>query len=179
LHNKPQKAQFLSDLTEQSVPSLLLATQTEILPHLVLTKRKDIIQRIATARQTSIQDVLIQPRKNLAGILALLICQPVADVETTTMDILLAIAPALQGNNRTLSHWVKLDPTLIACEILGAAADQHPSRREQVSVLPISFVRCMLIYSVSTGLRHTGCTCRYERWSAQDNDKEESFAVLF
>ena len=133
LHNKPQKAQHLSDLTEQSVPSLLLATQTEILPHLVLTKRKDIIQRIATARQTSIQDVLIQPRKNLASILALLICQPVADIEKSTMDALLAIAPAFQENNRVLSDWVKLDPTLIACEILKSAADQHSSRREQVS----------------------------------------------
>lgn len=132
LHNKPQKAQQLSDLTEQSVSALLLSAQSEILPRLVLTKRKDILQRIATARGTSIQDVCTQPRRNLAGILALLLCQTGPDVEKSAMETLTAIAPAFQQQNYDLSSWVKLDPVLVACEILKTASDQHESRRKQV-----------------------------------------------
>jgi serine/threonine-protein kinase ATR len=133
LHNKPQKAQQLSDLTEQSVSSLLLLTQAEILPHLVLTKRKDILQRIATARGTTIQDICTQPRRNLAGILALLLCQQVTDVEKSAMETLVAVAPAFQENDNDLSDWVKLEPVLVACEVLKAAADQHDSRKPNVS----------------------------------------------
>ncbi|KAF2791318.1 hypothetical protein K505DRAFT_376871 [Melanomma pulvis-pyrius CBS 109.77] len=130
IHNKPQKAQQLSDLTEQSVNSLLLLTHTDTLPHLVLTKRKDILERIATARGTSIQDICTQPRRNLAGILALLLCQPVADLEKSAMDALVAVAPAFRENGNDLSSWVKLEPVMVACEVLKSAADQHESRRD-------------------------------------------------
>ncbi|KAF2712355.1 hypothetical protein K504DRAFT_372017 [Pleomassaria siparia CBS 279.74] len=130
IHNKPQKAQQLSDLTEQSVNSLLLLTHTDTLPHLVLTRRKDILERIATARGTSVQDICTQPRRNLAGILALLLCQPLADVEKSAMDALVAVAPAFQENGNDLSSWIKLEPVMVACEVLKSAADQHEDRRD-------------------------------------------------
>lgn len=129
--NKPQKAQQLADLTEQSVRQLLVHTQSETLPHLVLSKRKDIIEKIAQARKASIVEVLTQPRANLAKILALLLSQPVADVERNAMDTLAAVEPAMrESSNNRLEAWVTLDVTGIAIEILMLAADQEGARKK-------------------------------------------------
>jgi serine/threonine-protein kinase ATR len=129
--NKPQKAQQLADLTEQSVRQLLVQTQADTLPHLVLSKRRDIIEKIAQARKASIIDVLTHPRANLAKILALLLSQPAADVEKTAMETLAAIDPAIRdGSNNRLDSWVALDITGIAIEILKLAADQEGVRKK-------------------------------------------------
>ncbi|KAL6705751.1 serine/threonine-protein kinase M1 [Coniothyrium glycines] len=129
--NKPQKAQQLADLTEQSVRQLLVQTQADTLPHLVLSKRRDIIEKIAQARKVTIAEVLTQPRANLARILALLLSQPVADVERHAMDTLAAIEPAMrEGSNNKLEAWVALDITGIAIDILLLAADQEGSRKK-------------------------------------------------
>ena len=149
LHNKPQKAQQLSDLTEQSVNQLLLSTHTELLPNLVLTKRKDILGRIAKARGTSIEDICTQPRRNLAGILALLLCQPVADseVESNAMETLVSVAPAFLDNGNELESLVKLEPVMVACEVLKLAADQHDARNDHVSKNHILTTTCLTICS--------------------------------
>jgi serine/threonine-protein kinase ATR len=124
--NKPQKAQQLADLTEQSVRQLLVQTQVDTLPHLVLSKRRDIIEKIAQARKASVIDVLTHPRANLAKILALLLSQPVADIEKNVMETLAASEPAIRdGNNNRLEAWVALDITGVAIEILMLAADQE------------------------------------------------------
>jgi serine/threonine-protein kinase ATR len=129
--NKPQKAQLLADLTEQSVRQLLVQTQADTLPHLVLSKRRDIIEKIAQARKASVIDVLTHPRANLAKILALLLSQPVADIEKNAMDTLAAIEPAIRdGSNNRLEAWVALDITGVAIEILLLAADQEGVRKK-------------------------------------------------
>ncbi|KAH4967839.1 hypothetical protein HBI26_107510 [Parastagonospora nodorum] len=129
--NKPQKAQLLADLTEQSVRQLLVLTQADTLPHLVLTKRRDIIEKIAQARRASVGEVLTQPKRNLAKILALLLCQPVTDVESNTMDTLAAIEPAIrEGANNKLEALIAADITGIAIEILLLAADQDESKKK-------------------------------------------------
>ncbi|KAF1837293.1 protein kinase rad3 [Decorospora gaudefroyi] len=128
--NKPQKAQQLADLTEQSVRQLLVQTQADTLPHLVLSKRRDIIEKIAQARKASVVDVLTHPRANLAKILALLLSQPVADVERNAMETLAAIEPAIrEGSQNSLEAWVTLDITGVAIEILMLAADQEGARK--------------------------------------------------
>jgi serine/threonine-protein kinase ATR len=129
LEKRPQKAQQLSELLGMSVNAMLLTTQTETLPYLVLSKKKDVLKRIAAARGTSIQDVCTQPRKNLAAILALLLCQQSkgerpAEVEKNAMETLVQIAPAFQENDNDLSSWIKLEPILVACELLKAAAEE-------------------------------------------------------
>jgi serine/threonine-protein kinase ATR len=129
--NKPQKAQQLADLTEQSVRQLLVQTQADTLPHLVLSKRRDIIEKIAQARKASVIDVLTHPRANLAKILALLLSQPVADIENNTMEHLVAIEPAIRdGSNNRLEAWVALDITGVAIEILMLAADQEGAKKK-------------------------------------------------
>jgi serine/threonine-protein kinase ATR len=130
---KPQKAQLLADLTEQSVRQLLILTQADTLPHLVLTKRRDIIEKIAQAGRSSVGEVLTQPKRNLAKILALLLCQPVADVEASAMDSLTAIEPAIrEGSNNKLETLVAADITGVAIEILMLAADQDESKKKLV-----------------------------------------------
>ncbi|KAG9191621.1 serine/threonine-protein kinase ATR [Alternaria panax] len=129
--NQPQKAQQLADLTEQSVRQLLVQTQADTLPHLVLSKRRDIIEKIAQARKASVIDVLTHPRVNLAKTLALLLSQPVAEVEQTAMETLAAVEPAIRdGSNNKLESWVALDITGIAIEILKLAADQELVRKK-------------------------------------------------
>ncbi|KAH7552423.1 hypothetical protein BM1_08374 [Bipolaris maydis] len=129
--NKPQKAQQLADLTEQSVRQLLVQTQSDTLPHLVLSKRRDIIEKIAQARKAAVVDVLTYPRVNLAKILALLLSQPVPNVERTAMETLAAVEPAIRdSSNNRLESWVALDITGIAIEILLLAADQEGVRKK-------------------------------------------------
>jgi serine/threonine-protein kinase ATR len=131
--NKPQKAQQLADLTEQSVRQLLILTQAHTLPHLVLTKRRDVVEKIAQARKASVAEVLTQPRSNLAKILALLLSQPVADVETSVMETLVAIEPAIrESSNNKLESLVALDITGVAIEILMLAADEDEPKKKPV-----------------------------------------------
>jgi serine/threonine-protein kinase ATR len=138
--NKPQKAQLLADLTEQSVRQLLILTEADTLPHLVLTKRRDIIEKIAQARKATVGEVLTQPRRNLAKILALLLCQPVTDLESSTMETLASVEPALrEGSNNKLDALVNVDITGVAIEILMLAADQDNSKKKLVRQLHLTY----------------------------------------
>jgi serine/threonine-protein kinase ATR len=164
--NKPQKAQLLADLTEQSVRQLLILTQADTLPHLVLTKRRDIIEKIAQARKASIGEVLTQPRRNLAKILALLLCQPVTDIESNAMETLAAIEPAIQeSSNNRLDALIAVDITGVAIEILSLAADQDESKKKIVSFCGNSLYLSFLTPVVPSWVRYTGDACRYEIWA--------------
>lgn len=133
--NKPQKAQQLADLTEQTVRQLLVLTQPYTLPHLVLTKRRDIIEKIAQARKVSVAEVLTQPRNNLAKILALLLSQSVPDVESHAMETLAAIEPAVrEGSNNKLEALVALDITGVAIEILMLSAEREQTKKAPVRI---------------------------------------------
>ncbi|KAF2086780.1 putative phosphatidylinositol 3 and 4-kinase [Saccharata proteae CBS 121410] len=133
---RPQKAQRLSDLLEISVNQLLLMTQVETLPYLVLTKKKDVLKRIASARgpKTTIQDVCMQPRRNLAAILSKLLLHPSANIEATAVDILSEVAPAFADFD--LSNLIQTEPVLIACEMLKAAVGQEEEKKKEASMKP-------------------------------------------
>ena len=79
---------------------------------------------------------MTQPKRNLAKILALLLCQAVPDVEKTTMDTLAAIEPAIrEGSNNKLETLITADVTGTAIEILLLAADQDYSNKKLVCLL--------------------------------------------
>lgn len=124
LVTKPQKAQQLVDFLRMSVPQFLVLTQRDTIPFLVLTKKRDILQRIAAARSppTSVDHLCLQPSANLAAILALLLVQPTNDVEASAIETLTEIAPAFA--NSDLTGLLKLDPVQISCELLKAAGDE-------------------------------------------------------
>jgi serine/threonine-protein kinase ATR len=129
----PQKAQQLSELLGISVSELLILTQTDTVPYLILARRNDVLQRVAQARgiATAIQDVWLQPSKNLAAVMSLLLVQEAPDVEKAALALLQDAAPGFVETD--LSAMVKVDPILIACEILKYAGDCQPAKKPQVS----------------------------------------------
>lgn len=140
---KPQKTQQLCDILGMGVNTFLVHTQRETLPTLVLTKKKDIVQRIAGARTngSTAKDVCMQPRSNLASILTLLLVQPWADPEDTALACLTEIAPEFQ--NTDMAGLVKLDPVLVACEMLKYCGEEHESRK------PVAYQALQLVASIS------------------------------
>lgn len=156
--NKPQKAQQLADLTEQTVRQLLVLTQSYTLPHLVLTKRRDVIGKIAQARKVSVAEVLTQPRSNLAKILALLLSQSVPDVESFAMETLAEVEPAMrEGSNDRLESLIALDITGIAIEILLLSAEQEQPRKPPVCRHASDPIKITLSYlrSINVRLAHS------------------------
>lgn len=140
---KPQKTQQLCDLLGIGVNTFLVHTQRETLPALVLTKKKDIIQKIAGARSngSTAKDVCMQPRSNLASILTLLLVQPWADPENSALACLAEIAPEFQ--NTDMTGLVKLDPVLVACEMLKYCGEEHQSKK------PMAYQALQLVASIS------------------------------
>ncbi|KAK5125692.1 hypothetical protein LTR85_011966 [Meristemomyces frigidus] len=129
LHSRPQKAQQFCDLLNTDVNHFLVITQRDTVPTLVLTKKKDILQRIATARSTSIHELCLQPVANRAATLALLLTQPATDIEEAAVDCLAEVAPSFRGVD--LGILIKPDPISVACEMLkhcGDAPEQRKSR---------------------------------------------------
>ena len=127
----PQKAQQLSDLLglNGGVDELLVLTQAETVPFLVLTKRHDILQRIAQARKsTQLQELIMDPPRNLAGVLSRLLLES-GDTEHAAASLLQDAAPNLR--NRFVEV-VKIDPILTACEMLKAAGDSDERARLRV-----------------------------------------------
>lgn len=134
IQSRPQKAQQLCDLLGIDVNRWLIQTEQETIPSLVLTKKKDILQRVALAHGngSTIQDICLQPRTNLASILALLLAQPGQDAEDAALACLAEVSPDFQGSD--ISDFVKIDSTLIACYMLknvGDLADSKKSRGYQ------------------------------------------------
>ncbi|TKA57007.1 hypothetical protein B0A49_10588, partial [Cryomyces minteri] len=140
LQTRPQKAQHLSDWLDMSVNQFLLLTQTETLPYLVLTKKGHVLQRIAAARgsDTAVLDLCMQPRTNLAAILALLFLQPSPDIERFALNTFCEVVPKLSESD--LLGLIKLEATLVACEMLKAAGDEDSSRKPKVHQAIQSFV---------------------------------------
>lgn len=125
----PQKVQQLADLLGISVNDLLLLTQADTVPYLVLTRKRDVLQRIAQARGPSIalQDLWLQPSRNLASVLALLLVQPSEDPEQSAIALLKDASPKFAETD--LSALIKVDPILSACEILKYASDCPEAKR--------------------------------------------------
>jgi serine/threonine-protein kinase ATR len=126
---KPQKAQQLVDLLEIDLNAFLLLTERETVPSLVLSKNRDVLQKIATARGkgATIQDVCLYPRTNLASILTLILSQPVADPEELVIRCLQEVAPSLKGVD--VSDLIQADPAIVACEMLKYCSAENEARK--------------------------------------------------
>ncbi|CAI6340552.1 unnamed protein product [Periconia digitata] len=121
LLKKPQKAQYICDLIGTSIEQFLGDVHGDILAVLVLNKRKDILDRIAKARRTTVGDICMQPRVHLARILALLLCQKGGNVERQAMACLTAVESRF--GEKELHDLVHQEPALVACEVLKLAAE--------------------------------------------------------
>lgn len=131
-HKRPQTVQYLADILRMSVNQFLMFTQTETIPHLVLVSNKLVLQRIASTRNLRVLDLCMQPRRNLAAIMATLLLQQYSDYEKSIMNLLCAIAPEFAEHD--LTSLVRLEPVLIVCELLKATGDTDEERKQKVRV---------------------------------------------
>lgn len=112
-----------------TVSELLRLTQTYTLPYFVLTKQRDILQRIANACNRSIKELCLEP-VNMSAILAYILLRSPSEAEVTIMTAL-RVASA-EFNNVDCAELVKAEPVLIALELLKAAGDTDDATKSKV-----------------------------------------------
>lgn len=127
LRSRPQKAQQLCELLSITVPRFLLQTQAETIPYLILTKNRELLQRIATARNMEIQDICLQPSRHLAMIMAYLLLANFPNPEQEILNLLCAATPKFQEAD--VVQLIRLEPIPIACEMLKVAGEQPAKKK--------------------------------------------------
>lgn len=131
-------AEQLCELLGMKVDSFLRLTEVHVLPYLVLTRKRDIICRIGAGRTEGETPFdVCSEKNNLAAILAFLLAQESNNPEVMIMSLLAEIDPAFKG--RTLAELVRIEPILIACDLLkslGAAGEQNKERVHTPSTVP-------------------------------------------
>lgn len=124
---RPQRSRAIAELLQIGVNELLLLIQTHALPWLVLDKQKDVIQRIAEARQEREVGSLLMDAPNLASTLALLLIQDTDDVEGFTKSRLDYISSHFEA--LSLFDLFQSEPVVIALELLKMAADADEAKK--------------------------------------------------
>lgn len=128
---RPQMSRTIAELLQVSVNELLLLIQTHALPWLVLDKQKDVIQKIAEARQESeVWLPLIDPA-NLAATLALLLVQDTDDIASFAKSRLEELSTHFQSE--PLVNLLQVEPVLTVIELLKAAGDADETKKAPVS----------------------------------------------
>lgn len=130
LQSRPQTAQLVADLLKVSVSDLLCSIQVDILPWLVLMKKRDVILRIAQARGDNDPGEACLEGSNKGPIMALLLVQNVPDLENFIMDLFRDISPLFDGFE--FVDLLKIQPMLTAVELLQNAGEEEESRRSRV-----------------------------------------------
>ncbi|KAL6718301.1 serine/threonine-protein kinase M1 [Lecanora helva] len=120
LHRRPQIAQQISDLLALSVSDFLCLTQVHTVPFFVLTKKQDVLQRIANACGTSIM-ALCREHNNLAAILSCVLLKSPSDAEGLVISLLNAVSP--EFNNVDCAELLRSEPQATASELLKAAGE--------------------------------------------------------
>jgi serine/threonine-protein kinase ATR len=152
---RPQRVQLLCDLLGISVMNFLQLTQIDTIPYLILTRRRDVLLKIAQARGSAagVQDLWLQPSRNLAAVISLLLIQPTPDAELAAIGLLKDAAPDFTEPD--LSNLVRVDPILIACEILKQAGDCQDAKRVQVGRSSLSLNKIL----TETGTTSSSSPC--------------------
>lgn len=130
---RPQRSRAVAELLQMSVNELLLLIQAHALPWLVLDKKKDIIQKVAEARQEKETWQPLMDSTNLAATLSLLLVQDTDDIEAFVKSRLTEISSHFQA--LPLADLFQSEPVLIIMELLKTASDGDQSRRELVRQL--------------------------------------------
>ncbi|KAK4042470.1 hypothetical protein C8A01DRAFT_44486 [Parachaetomium inaequale] len=130
LVSKPQTAQLVADLMQMSVSDLLLLLQKHALPWLVLTKKREVIQKITEARGDAQTFKTFMDTANLPSILALLLVQDAPDIAAHTMSLLGHVSPGM--DRFELVDLLRTDPLTIALELFMAGSDANQARKARV-----------------------------------------------
>ena len=120
IHRRPQVIQQVADLLAMNVSDFLVMTQVHTVPYFVLTKKQDVLQRIAEASSLSVM-ALCREHNNLAATLATLMIQTSTETETLVMTILYAASP--EFNNVNCLELLRSEPQATAAELLKLGVD--------------------------------------------------------
>ncbi|KFA47821.1 hypothetical protein S40293_06413 [Stachybotrys chartarum IBT 40293] len=129
LVQRPQLTRAIAELLHVSVNELLLVIQTHALPWLVLDRKRDVIQKIADARQEAEIWHTMLDGLNMAAILSLLLMQETEDVQAFAKSRLDEVSPHF--HQFTLVELVQTGKVPIALELLKAAGDADGARKLQ------------------------------------------------
>ncbi|RAK98040.1 protein kinase MEC1 [Aspergillus ibericus CBS 121593] len=120
--SRPYMAEQICDLLGMKVDDFLRLTEIHVLPYLVLTRKRDVIIRIgATYKDSKSPFDICSEKNNLAAILAFLLSQPSSNPEESIMSAFSEVDAAFRG--RTLAELLRIEPILIACELLKGLGD--------------------------------------------------------
>ena len=133
---RPQTIGRVAELLQISVNDLLLLVQSHALPWLVLHRKKEVIQKIAEARQERESYLPFMDNANLAPTLALLLMQDSEDIEELAKSRLDEVSSYF--HSASISFLVQAEPVLLTMELLKAASDNNASNQSLVST-----IRCM------------------------------------
>ncbi|QSL66355.1 hypothetical protein MERGE_000733 [Pneumocystis wakefieldiae] len=127
MQNQPQIVQIFSSILGISLSDFFSRTESYTLPYLIISKRKDIIEQIASFLQKDVSTLCLD---NMPYILAALLTQDVAYVESATM-LLLSLASS-DFKKVDLSGLVRSEPILIAVQLLQMFSDEFYKKRARV-----------------------------------------------
>ncbi|KAK0729999.1 phosphatidyl inositol 3-kinase-like protein [Lasiosphaeris hirsuta] len=158
--SKPQTTSRVTELLQATggVPELLRLLQTFALPWLVLTKRREAVQKIAEARGEAETWQPCLDTANLPSIISLLLIQDVQDVAEYSMSLLRHTSPHFDGFQ--LVELLRTDPLLIALELFKAAADGDEIRKNRVRAA-LTTMSTLLSDSKDKKARKSHVTGRY------------------
>lgn len=137
LLKRPQVVQQMADLLAITVADFLIFTQTFTTPYLILTKKRDILQRIADSSGRSPKQ-LCMDHSNLAATLACILLQESEDIESMIMALFSNISPEFAKIHYT--DLLKAEQPLTAAELLKAATEDDDSSKQKVGPDYLSLV---------------------------------------
>ena len=133
LMRRPQVVQQLADLLAVTVADFLVFTQAYTIPYLVLTKKRDILQRIADSAGRSTKQ-LCMDHSNLAATLACILLQESDDMEGLIIALFSNISPEFAKIHYT--DLLKAEQPLTAAELLKSAPDNDGTSKPKVRLEP-------------------------------------------
>ena len=130
--SRPQVPQRICDLLNVKVTQFLQMTQFFTVPYLVLTKKKEILQKIVDAcgPEHSVKSICMG-HAQLAAILSCLLLQPSTDIETMILSLLRHASPEFKDAN--VQELMKSEPMLTAFELLKVAGEEEEGKSSRVS----------------------------------------------
>jgi serine/threonine-protein kinase ATR len=141
----------MADLLGMSVSEFLVLTQSHTLPWLVLNQQAVVVKRIAEARRAPETSVMCMDPINWCPILALLLVQPVPDMELYVLATLRRAVIGFKESDLTLL--IRVEPASTALCLLKAAGEADEGKKSRVSDLVanergrLTFDRFELLYS--------------------------------
>ncbi|KAF6838930.1 protein kinase Rad3 (phosphatidylinositol 3) [Colletotrichum plurivorum] len=128
--SRPQISRMIAELMQISVNEFLLIIQTHALPWLVLMRKKDVIQKIAEARNERDIWAPILDSANIGSVLALLIVQDVPNIEQFVMSRLTSVSSHFEL--LPMVELMQSELVIIVLELLKTAGEADEARKARV-----------------------------------------------